>query len=176
MKNSQSARDMLVRLYDLPSAEPPVREAQEAGVIVRRALAPERSVVLNWVAETFSQAWADECNVALTGHPVRCFVAVADGHLVGVCGYDAVARGVVGPIGLDSNYRGRSVGRALMLTTLHDMRAAGYAYGILGWLEPTEQGFGRSVANAVVIEGSAPRTGMYAGLLNNPRSHVRRAD
>lgn len=168
MPDSQSARDMLVKLYDVPSAAPAVLEARELGVAVRRAMAPERSIVLRWVADSFSQGWADECDVALTGHPVRCFVAIADGRVVGVCAYDALAKGVVGPIGLDSRYRGRSVGRALMLSTLNDMRATGYAYAILGWLEPAEQGFGRSVANAVVIEGSAPDSGMYAGLLRHP--------
>jgi GNAT superfamily N-acetyltransferase len=163
----EDARDMLVKLYAIPSATHSLAKAQELGVVVRRALAPERSIVLKWVATCFSQAWADECDLALRGLPARCFLAIADERIVGVCAYDAIARGVVGPIGLDEAYRGRSVGRALMLSTLHDMRTAGYGYAVLGWLKPAEQGFGRSVANAVVIDGSAPHTGVYTGLLES---------
>lgn len=88
--------DLLVKLYDLPAAS---TIALPTGVEIRRALPPEKHVVIEWVRRTFGDAWASECEVAFGGHPISCFVAVAVGAdgIVGFACYDATAKGFFGP-------------------------------------------------------------------------------
>lgn len=149
--------DMLVKLYDLPGvpALPP------EGVSVRRALAAEKHLLTGWVADGFSRGWADECEAAFCRQPVSCFVATAENSLLGFCVYDSTARGMAGPVGVAPGRRGRGVGRALLLAALADMRANGYAYAVIGWVETPE--FFSRVCGAAPIEGSAP--GLYRGCL-----------
>jgi len=151
--------DMLVKLYDLPPTPP-----APPPTTVRRMLAPEKHLLIPWVANTFSSGWADECDAACSRQPPTCFVAVADGQLVGFCVYDGVARGLLGPIGVAPNMRRRGLGAALLRTALADMRTQGYAYAVVGWVQH-EAFF--AAAGAVTIPGSEP--GLYRGLLRAPR-------
>ena len=53
--------DMLVRLVDLPDVSNLEKKLlNEDGIIFRRPIAPEKSMVVNWIKENFSQNWADE--------------------------------------------------------------------------------------------------------------------
>jgi GNAT superfamily N-acetyltransferase len=149
--------DMLVKLYELPIAppEPP------AGFIVRRAFAAEKHVVCEWVSRSFDRGWADECGAAFCRQPIACFVAAAESRLVGFCVYDATARGIAGPIGVARDWRGNGAGRALLLAALCDMRAGGYAYAVIGWVDAPA--FFLRTCGAIAIEGSEP--GLYRGIL-----------
>src|SRR5690606_17411214 len=66
--------DLLVRLYDLPAFPAEARVAQ-AGIVVRRALAPERYVVLAWIRAEFSPGWAGEAALALSQLPATLWLA-----------------------------------------------------------------------------------------------------
>jgi GNAT superfamily N-acetyltransferase len=151
--------DMLVKLYDLPMtpAGPP------AGVTLRRAFAAEKHVVCEWVSQTFGRGWAGECEAAFCPQPIACFVAAAESRLVGFCVYDATARGMAGPIGVARDWRGRGLGRALLLAVLYDMRAGGYAYAVIGWAD--SPAFFLRTCGATAIEGSEP--GLYRGILSS---------
>ena len=154
--------DMLVRLYALPDLAPALADPRMAGVAIRRALAPEKHVVTAWVRATFdSPGWASECEAAILRQPPACFVAVEHERLIGFGCYDATARGVFGPTGVEEAARGRGIGAALLLACLHDMRAQGYAYAVIGWAGP--QDFYARIAGATPIPDSEP--GLYAGLL-----------
>jgi len=153
--------DMLVKLYTLPALESVLAKQTEAGVDVRRAQALEKRLVAEWVCQHFSARWASECEVAFSGHPISCFVAVADGKLAGFACYDATCKGFFGPIGVDEAYRGRGIGKALLLICLHAMAVRGYGYAIIGAAGPTE--FYAKTVGASEIEGSAP--GVYRGML-----------
>jgi len=151
--------DMLVKLYDLPSVPTPA----SPDICVRRALGPEKQQVVAWVARFFSQGWADEGDLAFTRQPVACFIAHTERSIVGFCAYDATARGLLGPIGVIENMRGRGIGRCLLLTALKDMAAQGYAYAVVGWAGP--EAFFARTARAVPIAGSDP--GIYRNLLSS---------
>ncbi len=157
--------DLLVRLYDLPPA-PLLGEADAQGVILRRALAPEKRLVLSWVATHFSAAWADECDVAFSRQPLACFLATHGAELCGFAAYDAVCLNFFGPLGIHPEQRGRGLGRQLLLAALHAMRQAGYGYAIIGAAGPVD--FFKKTVGAMEIAGSAP--GIYRGLLRAPRS------
>jgi hypothetical protein len=152
---------MLVRLYDLPNAVDLCQRLRDEGVEVRRALAPEKQIVVNWVRLTFSEGWADECDVAFSRKPVACFIAFRRQELLGFACHDVTCRNFYGPLGVAPDKRGRGIGAVLSLVCLSAMAHAGYAYAIIGSVGPIE--FFAKVAGATVIENSSP--GIYRGLL-----------
>jgi GNAT superfamily N-acetyltransferase len=83
--------------------------------------------------------------------------------LCGVACYDAACLNFFGPELVAPDRRGRGIGRALLLSALHAMRANGYGYAIIGWASSAD--FYRRVVGAVEIEGSTP--GIY------PRALIR---
>jgi len=155
--------DMLVKLYELPGCISLLQQHRDAGVDIRRALAPEKYIVTDWIGEVFSSPWVSECEVAFAHEPVSCFVAVENEKPIGFVCYDTTARGFIGPIGVDERARGRGIGKALLLAGLHAMEAQGYAYAIIGGGGGASADFYAKTAGAVVIEGSSP--GVYRGRL-----------
>ena len=168
--------DMLVKLYDLPEIVPLITQLKAKGIEVRQAAPFEKRIVADWVRGHFSETWAAECEAAIEQRPVHCYIAVEkdrthvpDGSpyslpaekLVGFACFDATARGMFGPKGVQGDYRGRDIGKALLLTCLHAMASERYAYAIIGWAGPTE--FYAKTVGATIIEGSEP--GIYRGPL-----------
>ncbi|MEQ1769101.1 MAG: GNAT family N-acetyltransferase [Devosia sp.] len=157
--------DLLVRLYDLPVFEAEAR-VQNAGIVVRRAIGPERNIVLDWIGKHFSQHWVSEAAIGLGRMPVTVWIAVKDGTLLGFACYDTSARGFFGPTGVDEAARGQGIGEALLIATLRGMREAGYAYAVIG--DPGPVDFYRKRLEAFEIPNSSP--GQYAGMLRGPGS------
>ena len=153
--------DMLVKLYDLPGLESDIQQQRAAGIDIRRALAPEKHIVVDWVQTTFSDHWGSEVDVAVNNRPPSCFLAVDSGSLVGFACYDSTFRGAFGPTGVLESLRGRGIGRVLLLACLHDMLAQGYGYAIIGSAGPVD--FYERAVGAIVIPDSKP--GMYRGML-----------
>lgn len=156
--------DLLVKLYDLPDFESTAKVAA-AGIDIRRALAPERYFVIDWVRERFSETWAGEVAAALSRAPVTCWVAVKDGQLLGFACADTSALGFFGPTGVAEEARHQGIGEALLHATLAGMREAGHAYAIIGDPGPIE--FYRKRLDAIEIPGSKP--GIYKGMLRRPK-------
>jgi ribosomal protein S18 acetylase RimI-like enzyme len=148
--------DLLVRLYTLPEA---LGEGME-GVAIRRAFAAEKHLVGEFVERNFARAWASECEVSFARLPVACFIATEGDTICGFACYDATARGFLGPIGVAQEWRQRRIGSALLLSILHDMRARGYGYAVVG--AATDREFYRAVG-AIEIADSSP--GFYSGML-----------
>jgi hypothetical protein len=148
--------DMLVRLYDVADAIAP------DGVSVRRALTPEKALILRWIRERFSATWVAECEGAFALRPVACVVALRGQELLGFGVYDSMALGVMGPFGVDEAQRGSGVGRALCVAVAREMSAKGYQYAAIGQVGPKE--FYERALGAVEIAGSEP--GMYRGMLH----------
>lgn len=152
--------DMLVKLYDLPACAPSLERQQAHGIIVRRALVPERNALERWMRSHFP-SWVSEASVSFSRQPVSCFIAIQDNQLIGFACYDATLRGFFGPTGVSEVARGKGTGTALFLMCLHDMWAQGYGYAIIGAAGPTE--FYEKCVGATPIPGSSP--GIYAGML-----------
>lgn len=156
--------DMLVKLYKLPEVKPLLASLSEQGIDVRRSLRPEKHVVLDFVREYFSEAWVSETDGAYSNHPVSCWIATDAGECVGFACYDSTAKDFFGPTGVNETYRGQGIGKALLLVCLHDMRAQGYGYAIIGAAGPVD--FYSKAVGAVPILDSWP--GVYRGLLRTP--------
>ncbi len=152
--------DLLVRLYDLPvfAAEEKVRAA---GIVVRRAISPERHVIIDWVRTHFSEGWVSEVALGMSQQPTTVYIAVRGQELLGFACYDTTAKGFFGPTGVDEAARGQGIGETLLISTLRAMREAGYAYGVIG--DPGPVGFYTKRLDALEIPKSKP--GHYAGML-----------
>jgi predicted N-acetyltransferase YhbS len=149
--------DMLVKLYALPSLEEALAAVAANGIVVKRAIAPERNAVVDWVGTNFGSS-VSEVEIAFAQVPATCFVALHEGRVVGFACYDVTARNFFGPEGVDPSMRGKGIGRALLLSALHAQRTAGYAYAIVGGVGPAA--FYEKCVGATSIEGSTP--GIYA--------------
>jgi GNAT superfamily N-acetyltransferase len=156
---ARAPADILVRLYALPSLDLSALDA--TGVTLRRPLAAERHLVVGWVGRTFEPGWASEMEVAFSGRPPTAFIAVEDDALLGFACFDVTARGLFGPTGVTEAARGRGIGTALLLASLHAMREMGYAYAVIGAAGPIE--FYQHLVDGLVIPSSWP--GLYRGLL-----------
>ncbi|MDX1992117.1 MAG: GNAT family N-acetyltransferase [bacterium] len=153
--------DMLVKLYQLPPLEEVLEGQRAQGIEVRRAIAPEKSLVVEWVRHHFKDRWADEVECAFGHSPVGCFIAVQDGILIGFGCHDATVKNYFGPTGVDPVARGQGTGRALLLACLHAMKWEGYAYAVIGGVGPWE--FYAKACGATIIDDSSP--GIYGGML-----------
>lgn len=151
--------DMLVKLYDLPPLEPFLARPQELGIEIRKPIGPEKHVIVDWVRSTFNAGWASETEMALVNRPITCLIATKDRRVLGFGCYDATVLGFFGPTGVEESMRGQGVGSALLLACLHDMKAKGYAYAVIGGAGPTQ--FYEKCVGAVVIPDSSP--GIYRG-------------
>lgn len=147
---------MLVRLYALPGLEHALEAVAAQGIVVKRAIAPDKPGVMTWVDAAFPGASA-EVETAFAQVPATVFVALHEGRVVGFACHDVTAKNFFGPEGVDAAMRGRGIGRALLLSALHAQRAAGYAYAIVGGVGPAA--FYARAVGAVPIEGSTP--GVY---------------
>lgn len=152
--------DLLVRLYDLPQHD--AARVTGAGVTIRRALAPERDIVIAWTGRHFSAHWASEVAVGFAHQPIDVFIAHNESGLLGFACGDVTARGFFGPTGVDEAARGQGIGEALLFAVLDDLKTKGFAYAVIGGAGPV--GFYKSKLDAMEIPGSEP--GWYAGMLN----------
>ncbi len=152
--------DMLVRLYDLPQGAGTAQPEAE-GVVIRRAMAPDKFRVVEWVREHTGVSAAGECDVCFSRPAVSCFIATRGKEIVGYACYDATAPDFFGPTKVLESEQGRGIGRALLLRSLDAMRAEGYGYAVIGGVGP--QAFYEKCVGAVVIPQSTP--GIYRDFL-----------
>lgn len=151
--------DLLVKLYER-RAEP---ETCAGNIRIFRPLPPDRTAVVDFVRRTFGEKWASECETAFFGFPVRMWIAADGGKVVGFACYDCTARGFFGPTGVLPGYRGRGIGKNLLLRCLEGLREAGYAYAVIGGVEEKNFAFYAKVCGAEPIPGS--ERGIYRDLL-----------
>jgi len=164
---NDECRDLIVKLYDLPDSAALQQRLRGEGIAFRRALAPEKHLVLEWMGRNFWRSWVSECDVAFSRQPIACMLAVSGQDLLGVAVYDSLALGVAGPLAIrESRRRSRlGLGGALALQMFEAMRAQGYAYAVLGCMAPGPRRWINKTVKAQVIEDSQPLIGMYRGLI-----------
>lgn len=144
--------DMLVKLYDLPDLQPALEELSD--IQVRRAYPYELTPLRRFIEKHFSRGWADEVTVGFSRRPISIFIAHEGNRCIGFAAYECTTRNYFGPEGVLEEYRGRGIGRALLLSCLHAMAQMGYAYAIIGGAGPVD--FYSRCCGATAIEGSSP--------------------
>ncbi|NLI20645.1 MAG: GNAT family N-acetyltransferase [Clostridiales bacterium] len=153
--------DMLVNLLRLPKDDPIETTLAREGIHIRRAMAPDKLRVLPRVQELSSLSAAGECDVCFSHTPISAYLATLGAKIVGYACYDATAPDFFGPTAVDPEYRGKGIGKALLLRALQALRAEGYAYAIIGGVGPVP--FYEKTVGAVVIPDSDP--GIYEDFL-----------
>lgn len=88
--------DMLVRLYDLPASSPSFASAPAPEINIRKPVGSEKSLIVRWVQENFSESWASEMDIAFFRSPKSCYIAQHDKDMAGFACYDAGALGYFG--------------------------------------------------------------------------------
>ena len=154
--------DMLVKLYDLPPLEPELEIMRQRGITIRRAMSPEKKLVTDWIDAHFGHYWSSEADAGLCASPPTVMLAQRRDDLLGFACYDTTHKGFFGPTGVAENERGQGIGTALLLKCLHEMRDAGYMYGIIGWAGPWQ--YYVKTVDAIVIPDSEPSRS-YVGML-----------
>jgi GNAT superfamily N-acetyltransferase len=168
--------DMLVKLYELPPLQPALDALASINIAIRRAEIGEEHVIKPWIAKHFKPGWAAGIAFAIYRSPGSFFVAIQKAlpdpnrsdpydlppeRLVGFACYDSSNRGMFGPMGVQKQFEGRGIGKALLLASLHAMREEHYAYAIIGWAGPVE--WYEKTVGATIIPGSEP--GSFRGML-----------
>ena len=95
---------------------------------------------------------------------MTCWVAVADGQLLGFACHDTTAKGFFGPTGVDESGARPGDRRGAADRHAAGMREAGYAYAVIGDPGPVE--FYQKRLDALEIPKSEP--GIYRGMLRKP--------
>ena len=154
--------DFLVNLYDM--GEKPVDDRlKENGVVICRALSPDKEKVIGFMKEHYGDGWYSESSNAFTNNPISAYVAIKDGEVVGVSCYDATAKGYFGPIGVKPGLKGMGIGQGLLYATLIGMKEAGYGYAIIGWMDDAVK-FYEACLKGFRIPDSDPKKTLYSTL------------
>ncbi len=155
-------RDMLVRLIGLPDvSETEKKLFMKENIVFRRAIAPEKHLVSDWVMEQFGAYWKSEVEVAFSRQPVSCWLAQRGNDILGFACYESTSRNFFGPTGTLESERGKGIGKTLLVKSLESLREMGYAYAIIGGVGPAE--FYQKSVDARIIEGS--ETSIYEHLI-----------
>ncbi|KAB5487018.1 MULTISPECIES: GNAT family N-acetyltransferase [Flagellimonas] len=158
--------DMLVRLMDLPEISKEEKELLEKeGIVFKRPIPPEKSIVVDWVGKHFSTNWADETEAAFTALPVNCFIAQREQEILGFACFESTAKNFFGPTGVLPSERGKNLGKILLVKSLLALKEMGYAYAIIGGVGPAS--YYEKTVGATIIEKS--EKSIYQNLLKHPK-------
>lgn len=143
--------DMLVKLYPLAPPTELENVLLAKGIHIKRALAPDRRKIEEFSRTCAGEDYSAEVSVALAGTPAACYIATKDKELVGFACFEATAKDFFGPMAVRKDYRGRGIGKALLLRSLISMREMGYAYAVIGWPAKAAVPFYEKCVGAVLI-------------------------
>jgi GNAT superfamily N-acetyltransferase len=146
-------KDMLVRLIGLPDcSELESNLLKKEKIVFRKAIAPEKHLLSDWVMDQFGAYWKSEVEVAFSRQPVSVWLAQRGNNILGFACYESTARNFFGPTGTLESERGKGIGKILLIKSLESLREMGYAYAIIGGVGPVE--FYEKTVGAKIIEGS----------------------
>ncbi len=159
--------DMLVNLYELGEAfksEATLERALlEKGIRIKRALAPDRSKVVEFAKNCTRDDYSDEVIAAFNNNPITCYIATKDKQVIGFACFEATAKNFFGPTAVSKKEHKQGIGKALLLKSLYSMQEMGYAYAIIGWPTKTAIPFYEKCVDAKMLEGKS--MGVYKRMI-----------
>jgi GNAT superfamily N-acetyltransferase len=114
--------------------------AEARPTLTHRALHTDRDRVLEFIEREFGRIWRFEVARAFACDVPPLFITEESGAITGFAAHDINNRGLgfFGPTGVARSMRGRGLGRQLLLASLADLRAMGYARVIIPWTDALE--------------------------------------
>ncbi len=155
--------DMLVKLYNIPNSSALEEKLLEDGIRIKKALAPDRSRIIDFSKICAKDDYSDEVNAAFCNNPVTCYIATREKKIIGFACYEATARNFFGPMAVIESERKKGIGKALLLKSLESMQELGYAYAVIGWPAKSAVDFYKKCAGAVMIDESS--SGVYKRMI-----------
>lgn len=155
--------DMLVKLYDIPFSYALEERLSEEGIRIKKALAPDRSRIIEFSKICAEDDYSDEVSAAFCNNPITCYIATKEKKIIGFACYEATAKNFFGPMAVLDSERKKGVGKALLLRSLGSMQELGYAYAIIGWPAKSAVEFYKKCAGAVMIDESS--SGVYKRMI-----------
>ncbi len=155
--------DMLVKLYDIPFSYALEERLSEEGIRIKKALAPDRSRIIEFSKICAKDDYSDEVSAAFCNNPITCYIATKEKKIIGFACYEATAKNFFGPMAVLDSERKKGVGKALLLRSLGSMQELGYAYAIIGWPAKSAVEFYKKCAGAVMIDESS--SGVYKRMI-----------
>jgi len=106
-------------------------------IIFRRAEMSDKENIIKWLQEKFA-AWIGEVSETFTNNPVTLFICELDGKLMAFSAHEGNNKGTgwFGPMGTDTELRGKGIGGILLKKCLKDMKEMGYVKAIIPWVGP----------------------------------------
>lgn len=155
--------DMLVKLYNIPNSYAIEEKLSEEGIKIKKALAPDRSRIIDFSRICAKEDYSDEVNAAFSNNPVTCYIATKEKKIIGFACYEATAKDFFGPMAVLENERKKGIGKALLLRSLASMQELGYAYAIIGWPARSAVDFYKKCAGAIMIDEKS--SGIYKRMI-----------
>ena len=75
--------DMLVKLYNINSFSEQEDRLLEHGVRIKRALAPDKSKIVEFAQTCSNEDYSDEVEIAFSNHPITCYIATKEKKIIG---------------------------------------------------------------------------------------------
>ena len=147
--------DMLVKLYDIEDSYELERKLLNQGIKIKKALALDRTKVVEFARICSNEDYSDEVKAAFTNNPITCYIATKDKKIIGFACYEATAKDFFGPTAVLKEERKQGIGKALLLKSLESMREMGYGYAIIGWPTTSAIPFYEKCVGAVMIESES---------------------
>lgn len=155
--------DMLVKLYNISEPYDIEKRLSENGVKIKKALAPDRSRIIDFSKTCAKDDYSDEVAAAFSNNPPTCYIATREKKIIGFACYEATAKNFFGPMAVLESERKKGIGKALLLRSLLSMQELGYAYAIIGWPAVSAVDFYRKCAGAVIIDEKS--SGVYKRMI-----------
>ena len=144
--------DMLVKLYNIPNSYEIEKKLSEEGIKIKKALAPDRSRIIDFSRACAKEDYSDEVTAAFSNNPITCYIATKEKKIIGFACYEATAKDFFGPMAVLENERKKGIGKALLLKSLESMQELGYAYAIIGWPAKSAVDFYKKCADEYIKE------------------------
>lgn len=155
--------DMLVKLYNIPSSYDIEKKLLEEGIKIKKALAPDRSRIIDFSKICAKEDYSDEVKAAFSNNPITCYIATKEKKIIGFACYEATAKNFFGPMAVLENERKKGIGKLLLLKSLESMQELGYAYAIIGWPAKSAVDFYKKCVDAVMIDEKS--SGVYKRMI-----------
>lgn len=155
--------DMLVKLFNISDSNDIEKQLLEEGIRIKKALAPDRSKIIDFSRTCVNEDYSDEVKAAFANNPVTCYIATKDKKIIGFACYEVTAKNFFGPMAVLEKERKKGIGRALLLKSLESMKEMGYAYAIIGWPAKSAIPFYEKCVDAVLIDEKS--SGVYKRMI-----------